>query len=150
MANQTADMPIENVSIASLLVMQTMAKDATEKAKAATTAVATEIARRYADSVFHSLNQSQKSHGTVSLPLQDGITLKGEIKRTVKWDSEKLQAVAQTLPWERVAAIFKIEFSVPEAIYKGIAALSPELRNKIDAARTTKLAPATASLVKDA
>ena len=99
--------------------------------------VKAELERRYSESAKRFIAEAGKTHGTATLPLQDGMSAKIEIKQTVKWDSAKLQAVARELPWERVEAMFKIAFSMPEAIYKGIAALSPEMRQKIDAARTT-------------
>ena len=48
-------------------------------------------------------------------------------------------AIAKELPWDRVEAMFKIEFSMLESIYKGVAAFSPDMRQKIDEARTTKI-----------
>lgn len=101
-----------------------------------------ELARRLASSAAAAFVQADKQHGTVNLPLQDGLKAKVVIDRDIEWDSDKLLEVAQTLPWERVRAIFKIAFSVPEAVYKGIAAVAPELKEKIDAARTTKFKPA--------
>lgn len=132
----TAETPIENVSLNALLALQTLALSNLASAKAQVAEVAGELQRRFADSAKTALKEADKTHGTTSLPLQDGLVAKAEVKKEVKWDSAKLQAVAQTLPWERVAAIFKIEFSVSETIYKGIAAAAPDLQTKIDEART--------------
>jgi hypothetical protein len=140
--------PIENVSLPMLIGMQTKAAAALAVAKEGAASVAAEINRRYAESAKHALSEAGKSHGSVTLPLQDGIVVKGDVKQTVKWDSAKLMEIAQTMPWDRVAAMFKIEFSMPEAIYKGVGALSPELQKKIDAARTTVIAAPSLKLVQ--
>lgn len=133
-----------------LLVEQDAAALDTSAAKGRTLRVKQEIASRFAESAKRTLTEKGKSHGSVTIPLQDGFEVKGDAKQTVKWDSAKLQAVAQTLPWERVIALFKIDFSMSETIYKGIAALSPELRAQIDAARTTSVGEPSLSLTKAA
>ena len=109
-----------------------------------------ELQARFADGAKQSLVQLGKSHGSVSLPMQDGFVVKADAKQTVKWDSEKLQAVAQTLPWERVVALFGIKFTMSETIYKGVAALSPDLRAKIDDARTTTIGEPSIVLTRSA
>ena len=109
-----------------------------------------ELAARFGDAAKHALTEAGKSHGAISLPMQDGFVVKADAKQTVKWDSDKLQAVAQTLPWERVVALFGIKFTMSETIYKGVAALSPELRAKIDAARTTTIGEPSIVLTRGA
>lgn len=111
--------------------------------------VKAELANRYGESAKRTLEQKGKEHGTGSLPLQDGFKAKFKVDREIKWDSGALMAVAQTLPWERVNALFKIEFSMSEDIYKGVSALSPDLREKIDGARTTRIKPAAITLVRE-
>jgi hypothetical protein len=109
-----------------------------------------ELARRYAVSAKEALRQQGKDHGTVTLALQDGFKIKCEAKQAVKWDSPALMAVAQTLPWSRVQQIFKIEFSIPEKIYAGLAAVAPEdMMAKIDAARMTKIGEPSITLEKE-
>lgn len=112
--------------------------------------VSQELANRYSESARQALAQLDKTHGSATLPLQDGFAVKAEVKQTVKWDSAKLQEVAQTLPWERVIVLFKIKFEMSETIYKGVAALSPELRAQIDAARTTVIGDPSITLTKEA
>lgn len=109
-----------------------------------------EIHNRLAASAGRAYEQAGKEHGTLSMPLQDGLTAKCDIGKKIEWDSAKLQAIAQTLPWARVCAIFKIAFAIPETTYKGIAAVAPDLRAQIDEARTVKLAPVKITLVRDA
>ena len=108
-----------------------------------------EISKRLGESVLKSLADDGRVHGTVNLFLQDGVTAKGVVDKKVDWDSAKLLAIAQTMPWDRVAAIFKITFSVPEKIYDGIKAVDDELGKRIDGARTTKPSAPKITLSKD-
>lgn len=119
-------------------------------AKSLVAEIGAEASKRFGASAVNALKQTGKDHGSIILPLQDGYAVKAELRRTIKWDSAGLMAVAKTLPWDRVEAMFKIEFSMPEAIYKGVAAFSPEMREKIDAARTTKVGEPILLIAKEA
>lgn len=76
-------------------------------------AIDTEIAKRTEALVKGAIEASGKTHGVINAPITNSLTAKIDISKKVDWDSGKLMAVAQTLTWDRVAAIFKIEFSVP-------------------------------------
>lgn len=108
-----------------------------------------EISLRLAPAIKAAMDATEKTHGVITgpLPLSNTHTLKLDVGKSVKWDSAKLQAIAQTLPWARVEAIFKIDFSVSEAIYKGIKAVAPELAEKIEDARTVTYGTPKVSLV---
>lgn len=141
---------VSSASIPALYSMQAEFAKQVADARSRLGAVTAELFTRFAASVKATLDQAGKTHGSATLPLQDGFALKTDTKQTVKWDSAQLQAIATTLPWERVVALFKIDFSMSETIYKGVAALSPELREKIDAARTTKIGEPVITLTKEA
>jgi hypothetical protein len=147
--NDAIQPALERASLSELLDLQTGYADGAAKLKARLDAVKAELARRYGESAKQALTQQDKEHGSGKLALQDGFAVEYKIDREVKWDSDKLMAVAQTLPWERVQALFKIAFSMPEKIYAGVAALSPELREKIDAARTTRIKDPAITLRKE-
>lgn len=98
-----------------------------------------EVSARLGSSAKAAFEQAGKEHGTLTLPLQGGLAAKVEIGKRVEWDSGKLLAIAQSMPWERVNQIFKIAFSVSETTYKGIAAVDATLKAQIDEARTVKL-----------
>jgi len=108
-----------------------------------------EVAKRLGESIKKALADDGKEHGTANLSLQDGITAKGVVDKKVEWDSAKLLAIAQTMPWNRAVAVFKIVFSVPEKIYAGIKAVDPDLLKLIDAARTTKHGEPKITLIKE-
>ena len=137
-------------TLTDLLAEQAAAAAALAAAKERLALVASELSERFAESAKQALAQSGKDHGSITLGLQDGFKVKCDMKQTVKWDSDALQAVAQTLPWERVLALFNIKFTMSETIYKGVSALSPELREKIDAARTTVIAEPAVTLSRSA
>lgn len=107
--------------------------------KARQGALETELAKRMEPHVTAARAAApDKQHGTFNAAVTNTVSAKIEVKKTVDWDSAKLMAVAQTLPWERVSAIFKIEFSVSEKIYEGLQAAAPELAKQIESARTVK------------
>jgi hypothetical protein len=135
-------------TLPTLYQWQTAAAAMLAQAQAGVTAIHAELQRRLAESAKRSLDQLGKSHGSVTLELQDGFSAKTETKQTVTWDSEKLQAIAKTLPWERAVAIFGIKFSVSETIYKGISASDPALGARLDDARTTKVGEPSVVLIK--
>lgn len=89
-------------------------------------------------------NEAGKGEGEVTFVI-DGIKAIGKATKTVKWDSDKLQAVAAELPWPTVERLFDIKFSMKEAIYKAIP--DESLRAKVNEARTTKVAPLAVSFV---
>lgn len=68
--------------------------------------------------------------------IADGVKLKASISKTVKWDNDKLQAIASGMEWAVAQRIFDISFKVPEATFKAIP--DPELVAKLEAARTVK------------
>lgn len=140
---------IERASLSELQQLQDGYTSGAKSLKAKADAVKAEIARRYAESANQALAQAGKTHGSGKLQLQDRFAAKYDVKQEVKWDSAALLSIAQTLPWDRVQALFKIEFSMSETIYKGIAAAAPELRERIDAARTTTIKPPAITLVRE-
>lgn len=137
-------------SLPQLLAEQGAAAMDVAAAKGRALRLAQELTARFGASAKQALAEAGKSHGSITLAMQDGFAVKADAKQTVKWDSDKLQAVAQTLPWERVIALFGINFTMSETIYKGVAALSPDLRAKIDDARTTTIGEPSIVLTKAA
>lgn len=143
-----ADMPIEEVPLDVLRAMQLAAAARMDSAKADIAGIQAEISRRLGESVKRAFEQAGKEHGTLTLPLQDGLTAKCDISKKVDWDSAALMAVAQTMPWDRVNAIFKIRFEVSETVYKGIEAADPDLKGRIDKARTVTFGTPKIALAK--
>jgi hypothetical protein len=82
-------------------------------------AINEEILTRYQPAFMAELKAAGKHDGEMTREI-DGVRMTFAIKPKVKWDSKKLQAVAATMPWEKIEKVFKIEFSVPERTYKSI------------------------------
>ena len=83
---------------------------------------------------FH---EAGKGEGEVTFYI-DGVKAIAEARKTVKWDSDKLKALAGDLPWPMVERLFDIKFSMKEAIYKAVP--DDALLARINEARTTKVA----------
>lgn len=80
--------------------------------------------------------------------IKDGAKFSLEASKEIKWDSKKLQSLAANMPWNVVSTLFKITFSVPEALYKQLPAMvhagsfPEELLKEIDVARTVSIGEA--------
>jgi hypothetical protein len=75
------------------------------------------------------------THGQHSTEI-DGVKLTFKIGQRVDWDSDVLESIANTLPWEQVRRIMKIEFSVPEKNFNALP--NDELKDRLMDARTVK------------
>ena len=129
---------LTGLGYAALMDIIAEAKDELESQKAWIATIQDEIDVRLAPSVAAAIREAGKQHGTINLPIQGGLIAKGEISKSVVWDSAKLIEIAQTMPWERVSAVFNIKFSVSEKTWDGIVAVGGPLADKIKAARTVK------------
>jgi len=108
-----------------------------EQAKALKTQLSVidnEILSRYETSIKAVYTREDKLHGSVRLMAEDGIELKAEIDKKVKWDDAILKSIASRMDWDEASRVFKISFEVPEKIYK---TLPDELRKEVDKARKT-------------
>lgn len=88
------------------------------------------------------LKESGLTHGQHSTEI-DGVKLTFKISQRVDWDSNVLESIANTLPWEQVRRIMKIEFSVPEKNFKALE--DNELKDRLTDARTVKYGNPTVS-----
>lgn len=111
-------------------------------------AIQAEMNERFSASIIRNLADQDKQSGTVNLPLQDGMSAKGVVSKKVDWDSVRLLSIAQSMPWEKVTKLFKIEFSVPEKVYEGIAIADEDLKKRLDTARTVTYPAPKISLEK--
>lgn len=103
-----------------------------------------ELSKRQTNNAKAVLDGEGKQYGTTTFTFGK-LKLKAEAKKSVSWDSDKLKAIAGSLPWPVVERMFDIEFSIPERVYSGI--VDQELLDKIDAARTTKYGDMKVTLV---
>ena len=109
---------------------------ALETAKTKLSLLLFELQSRVKDDVMHDFAAAGKDSGTMTIH-RGNRKYKAEIRKTVSWDSDKLQAVAAGMPWNAVERLFDIKFSVAEGKFNAIS--DDELLAKIMEARTTKL-----------
>jgi hypothetical protein len=125
-------------TVSELYEYQTACVAALEEAKADLAEVTSAIKSRFAFAADELYHEAGKMHGTVNLGTGEGFKVQADVSRTVKYDSEKLKSIAATLPWEKVSKLFKITFEVPEKTYTALAAVDPDLYEKIEEARQVR------------
>jgi len=91
------------------------------------------IEERFLKTMLHRYDALGKQHGVAKFKSPDGFTIKSDVKKTVKWDSKVLQAIASKLKWSEVEATFDIVFKISEKTYKE---LPDELMAQVDTARS--------------
>ncbi|CAB4150073.1 hypothetical protein UFOVP549_39 [uncultured Caudovirales phage] len=94
-----------------------------------------EIRRRFEDVLVDALSKQDKQSGQHTFEAE-GFKFTGEIKSTIKWDSPALERIAMQLPYDQMRNTFKIEFSVPEKVFKSIT--DQKLVDLLIEARTVK------------
>lgn len=136
--------PVEQLTIADL--REAAARHATviDSAKEQMDIIQAELRRRFEASFKDALAQQEKQHGQHTFEV-DGIKLTAEITARREWDSEKLEKVARTLPYDVVQRTFTIKFSVPEKVFNGIR--DEKLLDQLIDARTVKYSEPKISFV---
>jgi hypothetical protein len=94
-----------------------------------------ELRKRFEPVLAEYYATTDKTHGQHTFEV-DGVKLVGEVKATIKWNSDALRGIAQTLPAEVVNKLFKIDFAVPEKTYQSIT--DTKLLDRLIDARTVK------------
>jgi hypothetical protein len=140
---------LERASLSELLQLQDGYTSGVASLKARLDAVKASCPGRYAESAKQALKQKGKEHGSGSLSCRIGFAAKYDVEAGSEVGQRGAHGDRSDAALGARRRLFKIVFSVPEAIYKGIAAVAPELREKIDAARTTKIKPPAVTLVKE-
>jgi predicted TIM-barrel fold metal-dependent hydrolase len=77
----------------------------------------------------------------------DGVEIQGTIRKTVKWDNDKLKAVAAKLP--DAHTVIKAELSIPEENFKKLEATNHPMLGEIILARQVKLSPFSIKVVEN-
>ena len=125
---------LENHDLNQLVAIRDAAQADIDEAKAETADVDAEYVRRFGPALEGVLTEAGKQSTTVDV--EGGFKAKGSISKTVKWDSDILQTIAASMSWEEIKHYFKIDFSVPEAIFKAIP--PGKLQEAVEKARTVK------------
>jgi hypothetical protein len=69
----------------------------------------------------------------------DGFDIQGTIRKTVKWDSEKLKEIVSKSP--QVMSAIKAELSIPEENFRKLEATNNPMLGEITLARQVKFSP---------
>ena len=124
----------DNYDLDQLTSFRATSQAVIDKEKVAIAEIDTEYLRRFGSRLVGVLHSASKQSTTVDI--EGGFKAKGSISKTVKWDSDVLQTIAASMTWEEIKHYFKIDFAVPEAIFK---ALPPgKLKEAVQKARTVK------------
>jgi len=94
-----------------------------------------ELRTRFNAKLSEHLQSMEKQHGQLTFEV-DGVKLVGEITARREWDSEKLEKIARTLPYDVVQRTFAIKFSVPEKAFNAVR--DEKLLDQLIDARTVK------------
>jgi hypothetical protein len=113
--------------------------------KAMISAINAELLARYGSAFAGQLQALGKNDGSLS-DERDGVKLTYDVEKKVKWDNEKLKAIAATMDWATASRVFKIEFAVPESVYKAIPDV--DLVKRLNEARTVTIKEPTITFAK--
>lgn len=69
----------------------------------------------------------------------DGVDIQGTIRKTVKWDSEKLKEIVAKLP--QAMSVIKAELSIPEENFRKLEANKDPILGEVILARQVKFSP---------
>jgi len=137
------DDPYKNIPVADLYRLLRVEEERATEAAACKKGIIDELYRRYQAPLNEAYSRKGVPEGSVTLDIGDGLRLKADRKKAVKWDTAKLMDAMKTLPWDQAQQVFKITVAVPEKNYSSMASLNPDLYQAVTAARTTEVRPAT-------
>jgi len=126
---------ISSLSLAELRELIATNQAIADNAEAKIVETLAELRSRFEPTLAEYYASTDKTHGQHTFEV-DGVKLVGEVKATIKWNSDALRGIAQTLPPEVVNKLFKIDFAVPEKTYQSIT--DTKLLDRLIDARTVK------------
>jgi len=136
--------PYEGVDLDVLHTNWLEATAAFAKAKFDLHRIQDELAARYGDRFTATLHNQGRDYGE-STQVLDGKKIKLKVDRVVSWDEERLRVLLTELPWEVARELITMKLSVTERAFSRIT--DPNLRGRIEGARTVHLKPVNVSFV---
>lgn len=130
-----------------LLVEISEAKDAIDAQNKKKKAAETELLQRREKEIQQLLKAKDEPYGTVTIVVGNH-QVKVDVKKSVKWDNEKLSAIAAQMLAEKVnpTNYMKIEYSISETLYK---TWDDEMKKEFLPARTVTPGKATIKLSEE-
>lgn len=126
---------IDTLTVSDLREAASIHQSVIDSAKEQMDLIQTELRRRFEPVLAKALAEQDKQHGQTTFEA-DGVKLTAEITARRDWDSEKLKAIARSMPYDVVERTFNIKFSVPEKVFAGIR--DEKLLDQLIDARTVK------------
>lgn len=126
---------IDTLSVLELREAASIHQSVIDSAKEQMDTIQTELRKRFQNLLLDALIQQEKQHGQHTFEV-DGVKLTAEITARREWDSDKLKAIARTLPYDEVERLFAIKFTVPEKAYNAVR--DEKLLDQLIDARTVK------------
>lgn len=126
----------KNMSVVRLREMYAIANDDVVRSKKNLDLIRNELANRFSAEAIMQIHGRGKEYGEQTLE-KDGVKIVCEINHKVTWDTEKLKAIAASLPQDVVHRLFKVTISVPETVFKSVT--EKDLLDKLTDARTVRI-----------
>jgi hypothetical protein len=130
-----ADKAIDTFTVSELREAASINQSIIDSTKEKMDIIQTELRKRFENRLLDALIQQEKQHGQHTFEV-DGVKLTAEITARREWDSEKLKAIAKSMPYDEVERLFSIKFTVPEKAYNAVR--DEKLLDKLIDARTVK------------
>ncbi len=124
-------------STADLLAQKKALSDQINEIKGQLRDIDNTLSQRYLDMLRSQFTRTGKVTGTVSVR-DGGLTVKGVIKKTVRWDQKVLAGIVENAPDLVSRGFVKVEYHVGEREYD---VFPSELRLIIDSARSVQTGP---------
>jgi len=126
---------VNELTIAELREAVVVHQTVIDSAKEQMDVIQQELQSRFNAMLTSHLQGMEKNHGQMTFEVE-GIKLAGEITARRDWDSEKLKAIAKSMPYDEVERLFAIKFTVPEKAFNAVR--DEKLLDKLIDARTVK------------
>lgn len=126
---------IDTLTVSELREAASIHQSVIDSAKEQMDTIQTELRKRFQNRLLDALIQQEKQHGQHTFEV-DGVKLKAEITARRDWDSDKLKAIARSMPYDQVERLFDIKFAVPEKNYAAVR--DEKLLDQLIDARTVK------------
>lgn len=130
-----ASKAIDTLTVSELREAAGIHQTVIDSAKEQMDLIQTELRRRFEPVLAKALAEQDKQHGQTTFEA-DGVKLTAEITARRDWDSEKLKAIARSMPYDQVERLFAIKFSVPEKTFAAVR--DEKLLDQLIDARTVK------------
>ena len=125
MPDASSNLPADSSSLSLLTLdelkeLQRWAEAELAEAKLSLAGVQSAIAIKMAPVLAEQFMVAGKEKGALTFKTPCGNKVKGEIAATVKWDDDKLRALASAMTWDQIKHWFTIKFSVSERLFNAI------------------------------